>query len=432
MSEHARLSPSACARWSTCTASVRFVEELTARRVVPADDATEWAAEGTIAHLVREMCLAEGFEPDDFVGAWMSADGFTFQVTQAMADYLFEGIQWVREQSDDLLIEKRVDLSSWLPGQFGTMDAGWFRSGTAIGRVLGLSDLKFGMNPVSAEDNEQQKLYMLGLWDALGRPDFDVGIINIDQPRAFGGGSDMPEEMQAVIEANDSEIPSVGMKFWTINQPDLIAFGDRIRNVYNDIATGRTKFAPSIKACTYCPARQARSASGYMGCPAFNQWMMDIMLGVVDFRRPFGEEMPDPRELDPAKRYEIVRNAKTFIKWLGSLHAASVEAAMSGEPDPGSKLVLGRKGSRVYTDDSKAIQIMVPVLGDEALKPMAPIGITDAQNKLKPARNRAGHPGAWERLNEIVTQAPGKPVLVPDTDAREAYVPDTHQFDDTF
>lgn len=432
MAAHARLSPSACARWSTCTASVRFCEELVAKKIVPADEATEWAAEGSVAHLVRELCLADGFEPDDFVGAWLESDGYAFQVTDQMADYLFEGIHWVREQSDDLMIEVKVDLSSWLPGQFGTMDAGWYKRSTAIGRVLGLSDLKFGMNPVSAQDNEQQMLYMLGLWDHLGRPDFDVGIINIDQPRAFGGASDMPEEMRATIEANDEDVPSIGMKFWTIKQPDLIAFGDRMRNVHNDIITGRTKFAPSLKACTYCPARNARPERGYMGCQAFNQWMMDILLGVVDFRRPFGNDMPDSRELDPRMRFEIVRNAKVLTKWLASLHAASIEAAMLGNPDPGSKLVTGRKGQRVYVDDAKALSIMLPVLGDEAFKPAAVIGITDAEKKLKPARNRPGHPEAWKRLNEIVTQAPGKPVLVPDTDERPAYVPDTHQFDDEF
>ncbi len=428
---HARLSPSACVRWSNCTASVRFVETLRASGTVPEDSATEWAAEGTVAHEVREMCLSDGYEPHDFIGHWLTADGYTFQVTQKMADYLNPGIDWVREQSSDLLIEHKIDLSPWLPAQFGTLDAGWF-STTAMGRVLGLSDLKFGMMAVSAEENEQQMLYLLGLWHKLGRPDFDFGLINIDQPRAFGPG-EMPEDLRALIEAQGEDADlGAGMKFWTITQAQMIEFGDHIRNVYNDIVTGRTKFAPSVKACTYCPAREANPKKGYLGCDAFNQWMMDIMLGVVDFRRPFGNEMPDAVEFSTAKRYEIVRNSKTFIKWLGSLYGASMEAAMLGNPDPGSKLVLGRKGNRVYGDKAAVEQVLVNAMGVDAYKPLELVGITDAQDILKPGKKKKGNPEAWAALEALVTQAPAKPVLVPETDERPAYAPAVYELDDDF
>jgi len=429
MALHARLGPSASARWMTCTASVRFVEELRFKGKVPEDESSPWAAEGTVAHQIRAESLELGVDPHDFVGQSLTADGHTFQVTTEMAEYLLPGIDWIREQSDELFIETKVDLSSWLPNQFGTIDAGWLN--TVSVPTLGGSDLKFGMMWVGAEANPQQMIYLLGLWDHLGRPEVERCLINIDQPRAFGG-EELPEELKNIVKYNDEEetLSGTGMKFWSLSLDDLKAFGDKLRHVYNDIMTGQTKFAPSVKACTFCPARDANPKTGYLGCDAFNQWMMDIMLGAVDFRNPYGGEMPDPITFNAAKRYEIVRNAKTFIKWLGKLHQASLEAALNGTPDPGSKAVVGRRGARYYKDEIGAKRILVGAVGRAAFKPRTLIGITDAQNLLKPGRKKQGYPEAWAALQELLDQPAGKPVLVAVDDEREAIVPYDDEFDD--
>jgi hypothetical protein len=426
---HARLGPSASARWMTCTASVRFVEELRFGGKVPEDESSPWAAEGTVAHQIRAESLELGLDPHDFVGQFLHADGHTFQVTEEMAEYLLPGIDWVREQSDELHIETRVDLSSWLPGQFGTIDAGWLNTTSIL--TLGVSDLKFGMMWVGAEANPQQMIYLLGLWDHLGRPEVERCLINIDQPRAFGN-SEIPEELRNVVQYNDEDedISETGMKFWSLSFDDLLKFGERLRHVYNDIMTGQTKFAPSVKACTYCPARDANAKSGYLGCPAYNQWMMDIMLGAIDFRNPYGPEMPDPVTFDAAKRYQIVRNSKAFIKWLGQLYGASMDAALAGNPDPGSKAVIGRRGHRFYKDEEAAKRVMVGAVGRAAFKPRTLIGITEAEKLLKPGRKKQGHPKAWVALQELLDQPAGKPVLVAVDDERQAIMPDDDEFDD--
>jgi len=70
---HARLSPSAAHRWLRCPGSVRMSDDT------PEDRTSVYAAEGTVAHHVREMVLMFGFELEDFVGETISADGFEFE-----------------------------------------------------------------------------------------------------------------------------------------------------------------------------------------------------------------------------------------------------------------------------------------------------------------------------------------------------------------
>ena len=64
--------------------------------------------------------------------------------------------------------------------------------------------------------------------------------------------------------------------------------------------------------------------------------------------------MADPDALDPARRYHIVRHAHLVRAWLADLHERSLDAALAGRPDPGSKAVAGQKGDRRYADEDEA------------------------------------------------------------------------------
>lgn len=401
MVQHARLSPSACSRWSTCTASVALIDDLKSSGVVPERSSSIYAAEGTVAHEVREDCLRLGLDPHNFIGVWLEADGFKFLVTEEMAEYLLSGIDWIREHTESPDVEIRVDLSKWLPGQFGTMDAGWMSNG-----ILYASDLKYGMGePVSPDNNPQQMLYALGYWAYLGFPDFEKLVIHIDQPRAGGH------------------------KFWECDKNTLIVFGESMENVYAQITSGDTVFKPSEKACRWCEAKNPRSDRGYLGCQAYNKWQESFFEGAFD---EFDEtpHFPEPDNLSPERRYYIVKHSKMAQQWLASLHEASLEAALNGTPDPGSKAVIGQKGNRYFTDKDRAAELLVGAVGDDAYKPRQLIGITEAEKLLKPGRKKLGNPDAWEALTELVDQPPGKPVLVPVDDAREAIMPDDYEFDD--
>ncbi|MER8924286.1 DUF2800 domain-containing protein [Mesorhizobium sp. M0859] len=386
MTAHARLSPSGADRWSTCTASVALLDRLRGNGTIPERDSSEWASEGTVAHEVREICLDFGLDPHHFVGAVISADGFTYTVDESMADHLQTGIDWVREHTGTPHVEIRVDLSPWLPGQFGTCDTGWIE-----GDVLPISDLKYGAGEqVDAIGNKQLRLYALGYWHYAGRPAVKSVLMNIDQPRAGG------------------------MKYWEITLEDLLAFGEEMKLVYAKIMSGDVEFKPSTKACRWCEVRKAPG-----GCAARNQWLDQM-----------AEDRKNPVGLSPERRWYIVQHASEIRAWLAELHEESLRAALDGNPDPGSKAVAGDLGDRYFTDAKKAEALLTAALGVDAYKPRQLIGITEIEKQVKPGKRKQGHPETWAELLTLVDRAEGKPKLVPADHLKPALKPFADQFDD--
>lgn len=408
---HARLSPSACDRWSTCTASVGLIEDLRGGGRIPERDSSEYAAEGTVAHEVREMCLEFGLEPHHFVGATISADGFTFTVDETMAEHLQTGIDWVRQHTAAPDVEIKVDLSTWLPGQFGTCDTGWIETqwyydtdtqSQSVETVLTISDLKYGAGePVDATWNRQMRLYALGYWHYKGRPKVDRVLMNIDQPRAGG------------------------MKYWEITLDELIAFGEEMAAVYARIVADDVEFAPGQKACRWCPVKDLPE-----GCAARNKWLLDMFVNEFDDLEPAEPRLLDGAAITPEKRWHIVKHAPDIRAWLAKLHEDSLRAAMDGNPDPGSKAIEGDLGNRYFTDAKKAEALLVSALGDEAYKPRDLIGITEIEKKVKPGKRKKGHPETWEALQALLDRPPGKPKLVPADHPRQAMRPIADEFDD--
>lgn len=419
MAAHAKLGPSSADRWMVCLPSVAFIDMLASKGLVELGGSSVYADEGTAAHEIRELSLSLGLDPHHFIGKQIYVNGAPYEVTQEMCDFLLPGIDWIRSHTLDPDVEIRVDLSPWLPGQFGTMDGGW-----VSGDTLYASDLKYGMGEqVSAEDNRQQKLYALGYWHYLGRPAaVKKVVVCIDQPRAGG------------------------LKFWECLIEDLLAFGEECRIVYEKLqaihaeadsiltvedfyARFKDGFNVTQKGCRWCKAKEPSKNGAYMGCPARNDFFTELFQGQFD-DLDTDPVFPDPISFDPAKRFFVVSHAKDATKWLAAMHEASLAAALDGNPDPGSKAVIGQKGDRYFTDQVKAKEILESALGVGAYKPRQLIGITDAEKALKPGRKKPGNPEAWELLNALVDQPDGKPILVPVEDAREPVKPYADMFDD--
>lgn len=393
-----------------CTASVDYVDRLVSEGKAVRDETSEWAAEGTVAHSVREDCLIFGLDAHDFVGSVRTADGMTFTVDETMAEHLQPGIDWIRQHTSTPYVEVKVDLSPWLPEQFGTCDTGWIESETFPGwpsqwfepqttTTLYVSDLKYGMGvPVDAVGNRQIRLYALGLWYYLGQPEVDKVVLMIDQPRAGG------------------------LKFWDLFMDELLAFGDEVRAVYAKLQSGDVEFVPGEKQCKWCPAKD--------NCAARDEWLMSMFEGAFDEVSDDEPTFKDPTKLDPEKRWYIVKHAALARAWLARLHEESLAAAFAGSPDPGSKAVIGDKGNRYFTDEAEATALLVKALGDKAYKPREPIPLTMAEKLMKPGRKKSGHPEAWAELVKLVDQPPGKPTLVPEDDPRPAVKSVDDSFDE--
>lgn len=427
--EHARLfSPSSLDRAMVCTASVALIDQLlTVGEIRESDlegaedrldeesviefgngayddvfietgEETSFSAEGTVMHELRQICLEMDLDPFMFVGSTFSQGKYKFEITEEMADRLIEGLDFVHQFTRHPHVEDRVDLSTFLPGQFGTVDTWWLHK-----KTLFVKDFKNGVGrPVDAIENRQLLAYAIAIWDRLGQPELETVVLIIDQPRAGG------------------------LKSWEITVDQLRGFGDELKNVFARVERGDVEFVPTKKGCQYCPVKKAKR-----GCAAYNQWMTFMMGQALLDPNEVHPKFPDPDQMPRAMRYYIVKHATDIRSWLATLYKESLQDALAGDPDPGSKAVEGDLGDRYFTDEEAAKEILVEALGEGAFKPAKIIGITEIEKKLKPGKKKVGNPDAWEALLKLVDRPNGSPKLVPADHHKPAYVLATDDdFDD--
>lgn len=386
-----------------CLGSVRLIERLAAAGRIDPGKSSGAADEGTAAHQIRGDALEIGLDAFDFIGTSLKINGVDYPCTEEMATHLQVGIDWIREQPGELIVEYRVLLDRWMPGQFGTLDTAVI---DRVGRRLVISDLKYGAGvPVDAEENRQLRIYALGVIDNFDLFDaVDEILINIDQPRAGG------------------------MKFWAVSMEDLLAFGEEVRAAALAVDEPDAPLVATEKGCRFCTVRDDDA-----GCPAYNRWMLQILGDAFDDLPDELDAEPtfaDPDLIDPSRRWWIVKHAHLATRWLADLHERSLAAARAGKPDPGSKAVMGQRGDRFFTDTDAAKELLIGALGGDAFQPPKLIGIPAAEKLLAPTKRKPGDPDAWAKLDALIDQPPGKPILVPADDDRPAITSLLDEFDD--
>lgn len=400
--KHAKIGPSSLDRVVLCPGSVRESEGAP-------NITTEFAAEGTVLHEIAALCLEFGFEPEDWVGRTMECDGFEFEITHDLVACMYKGLDWLREQPGEFYVEKQVDLTHWMPEQFGTCDVGIWQP--ELDRVL-IFDWKFGAGiPVQPHGNRQARAYALGfvasyLWPRGIRPS-KVRIV-IEQPRCAGGGT-------------------IGDP-WDISFDELLEFGGVMRHAYEQAMDPHAPLIPGGKQCQFCPAKEREPEPGYMtGCKAYDDNMLDL-LGSSFESLDDDEPIAPPVDLTPLRRSKIVRQAKTIEKWLALLHERSIEAAEMGQPDPGMKMVAGRRGHRKWSNEKRAERILKIILHDETFtrKLKSPAQAETSMRKDRSSRAER----AKALLLKLITQDEGKPVLVDASDDRQPLPALPDAFDD--
>lgn len=381
---HARLGPSGADRWMVCAGAPNAEEGLP-------DDESEFAAEGTMAHEVSDLCLTLGFEPFDFVGHTFHVGEYTFEWDDDHAEALLPGIEWTRAQPGQFFGEHRVDLSRWLgEGQFGTLDRG-----IVAPDLITVADLKFGRGiPVSPVRNRQLMLYALGFWWNVARHLTQATnfLIVIDQPRCAGGGGE-----------------------WRVTLDELLAFGEEAMVAAERTLDPNAPRTADEKACTFCKRRKAPG-----GCETYDAFNLDL-LG-MQFEDLDGDGEPDlPRQMTPERRAWLIRHTKMIEGWLEQHHADHLADALAGKPSGGLKAVAGRANPSKWRDKEAAEAAVTPILGDRSFTKKL---ITPTQaGKLIPSED-------FSRIVEPhVQRGEKKPVLVPEDDARPALLT-ADQFDD--
>ncbi|SDF31505.1 DUF2800 domain-containing protein [Eubacterium pyruvativorans] len=367
---HALLSASGAHRWMHCTPSARLEAQFP-------DSSSEAAKEGTLAHEIAEAKTLNYFNPEEYNKEWLNKrlaelkvgelyspemDGFT----DAYRDYCrASALEW--ENAPHVGVEQKLDLSTFVPGGFGTADC------IMIGdQKLRVIDLKYGKGvPVEAEANPQLMLYALGAYEHYKMLyDIQEVEISIFQPRIDNTSS------------------------WKMHLSTLLDFGGVVRERAALAIKGKGDATPG-NWCRFCRARaQCRARAEKNVAFAFKS-----------------HDSPELMTLDEIGGY--LERGEDVARWLKDLQEYALSQCLAGHEVAGWKAVEGR-GSRDWTDQEKAFRRLEEHGIDEAmLYERKPLSLAQTEKLV-------GKKDFADTVGDLVVKKPGKPTLVPESDKRTA------------
>lgn len=351
---HAKLSPSAAHRWLNCTASASVEYELP-------DTESPYAHEGTLAHKLCEQKLNFYLYGTDYTAS-KEADADMEFYTNEYRDYVIElhGEAWLKDDDLEVYIEKKLNLSKWIPRGFGTADCI-----IAYNDQLHVIDFKYGKGvKVFAEENEQLKSYGLGALDLMKDKEIKEIHLHIVQPRL---------DHIDVADYTREELESWGQE--VLKPKALEAFGKDGLFLAGDW-------------CKFC------KASG--DCKARNEQL--------------ARDLEQNKESMKDLAY-ILEHSDEWMNWLKEIQASSLEKVLNGEQIPGFKAVNGR-GKRVITDTDKVAKL----LQDEGYQPFKEPELLP----LTKLEKLTGKKTFNELCHDYIEHVEGKPALVKEDDPRPA------------
>lgn len=367
-SKHAKLSASSAFRWINCPGSIALADQL------PAPGSSAYADEGTLAHALAELKLRK------FLG---DAGDYDKELAQIQANEYYNGemeeatdfyAETVQERlaaagaDAELMIEQQFSLTNWVPEGFGTSDA------VIIGgNVIEVIDLKYGKGvKVDAVNNPQLRLYGLGASALFGDLyDFDTVRTTIIQPRLDHVSTEEQPLKELLLWAEENVAPRAAM---ALDGTDYLATGDW---------------------CRFCPAKAV--------CRKRAEYNLELAR----------DEFKAPPLLTDEEIGEVLRRAEEIQKWTSDVQNYALEQALAGKHFDGWKLVEGRS-NRKYADDLKVAEALTAAGYDEAMLYERKLyGIT-AMEKIVGKKKLA------TTLGDLIIKPAGRPVLVPESDKREA------------
>ena len=397
---HAKLSPSAAARWMSCPASIRMEAALPPGR----NDESAYALEGTIAHALGELEASLAFKlitPEEYLKGkrewmkWFTAQKYPAGTLEEMQGHVKDYVALIAERlkrypNSQLLLEKRMDTG--VPGSWGTSD-------TVIvsPQHIEIIDLKYGAGMfVSAFGNPQLRLYACGALDTFGDVlgETERVFMTVFQPRVEGYSTE-PEELTAEeLRAwrRDEVIPAA----------ELALSED-------------APFGPSEKACKWCPVA------------GICQARVEVAVR-EDFGLPYQEEPLTPTQpevMTPEQLSVVLARLPEIRAWCTAVEDYALDAAYSqGQTIPGWKVVLSG-GRRGITDHAAAIQTLIDAgfKAEQVAQPFKAKGIGDLEKLV-------GKKELPVLLGPLLAKSKGKESLVPEDDKRPAISPTSEAVSD--
>ena len=410
---HAKLSPSSSNRWMTCPASVRAIESLDV-----VDKPSKFAAEGTAAHELHEMCLKEAKNlaqfirtPEHYRDTLITVEGMEFTVNSDMIESVQKSLDYIYDRMieadlDGLDVETHVEVRSSLthlgiPGlDGGTSDVVMvFREKKKYDIVaIEILDYKHGKGvAVDCVDNSQALCYAVGVVDHYCR---DYEAINVDvritiaQPRAYH--------------------PDGPIRHWDTNAHDV-----KLWRSYKLIPAAVATLSPdphfkaSEEGCRFCPM------SG--NCPAQYRATQAIARSeFADFTSDdmASDDMADVQTLTPDQKIFILDKATVIRQFL-----SAVEDQVKSELDQGStdyaehyKLVKKRSQRKIRDDHDPLFEY----LDHDDVYTFKVRSLSEIEKVL---RAKAGSKEAKEIMNACTFKTDPQLVLAHISDKREAQDP---------
>jgi hypothetical protein len=375
---HAQLGASTAHRWMNCPASIRLSEGQPSTT-------SEFAEEGTAAHMLLELAMTRNLSPATWVGTELNG----FLVDDEMAEavgVLTDYVSNLRKLHLDMQVwsEKRFNLAGLQPpaDMFGTSDVTMF---SAAARTLWVIDLKYGRGVVvKAENNPQLRYYGLGalleVEKELGGGRIDTIEMTIVQPRAHAAGETIRSE--------------------TLTYMELVDFADELldaaRRTVNDTSAPKTgDWCRFCRAAPICPAQHAMT--------------------VAVAQSEFADMAPPPVETLTVEQQIKIMEAKPLIEaWLKAVANHLEGELAAGRPVPGYKLVW-KRAMRKWIEDPEKIKIRLLEDGltpDDMYKPadLKSVAQIEAIIGKKP----------FEQFGDLVVKESSGTVIVPESDKRPA------------
>jgi hypothetical protein len=387
---HAILSPSAAYRWTVCTPSARFEEQI------PEQDST-YSREGTLAHEVAALILQartglyphsqKRFNTELLAISLKVADFYREQgkpdAYQEMQEYAEDYAEYVRGfiprvGKHELLIEKKVDLRAYVPLSFGTVDAGLI-----VPQVLYVTDYKYGAGKrVSAVQNAQMMNYALGLLLVAHTKGYDPDrvVMSIYQPRV-------------------SETPSV----FEMDTADLLDWAEDVLAPAAALAiAGQGEFIAGSH-CDFCKAKTS--------CRAYYSHFEEL------------KDISDKRQMTAKDLRAVLKYGDNVASWVKKVKEETISKMQNGHRVDGFKLIAGRS-VRKFTSENDVVDIL---FGEgfefEGMFKAELRGITELEGVLGKRR--------FEQIfKDIIKKTEGTPAIAEEDDDRPAI--DSSAADDYF
>ena len=372
MKAHAKLSASGSHRWLYCAGSIKAEEGRP-------DKKSFFADEGSAAHELMEICLTENCSPFDFVGKPL-IEYNEFIVTQEMAEAIEYYINYVKlygtQRSGIMEVETHLQFHEWVPDGYGTADTVIFN-----GTEVDIFDLKFGKNIVSAQENTQGLLYMLGAADHL-----------FNEPQTF---------RFHIVQPRLDHIDT-----WTLTRKELLERAEWVRERATLALTDNAPRTPGEKQCHYCKAKA--------DCPALAKLTTDVLMTDFD-----AMQTVNPDRLDDETLRKAMDAKKLIVSWLDAVEEQITSTINDTGSFPGYKLVEGRS-LRQWSSDSEAEKRLTQLLGDDAYERKV-LSVAKAEKTLGKKR--------VAEIADLVEKPQGKPTLAPESDPRPSIFDVSAEFD---